>query len=411
MQIRPILATLRHHRLTAILLTLQVAVTCAIVCNVGFMIANRVAQIGIQSGVDEAGLSMLNSESVDKNENAQTRHQADLAALRMIPGVTDAVAVDTLPLGRDESSYSTCASMQAFERAVASHSLDGAAGCMQPAVLGGTPGELKALGLHLVEGRDFHADEFVTGEVVPVTILSRALAEKFYPGQEALGQSVITGERKPIRVVGIVDTLVRPRLNTFGSNQLTMLWPLLPNDGNVTYLLRSAPGDRQRVLHAAVDKLMQLDPQRIIPEGSVRTYAQMRHDYFQRDITMIGMLVASGLGLLFVTALGIAGLANFWVQQRTRQIGIRRAIGATRGDILRYFQAENFLIVGAGIVLGLLLAIGLNLVLMQRYEVPRLPLFYLPVSALAMWLLGQLAVLSPALRAAAVPPVVATRSV
>jgi putative ABC transport system permease protein len=126
---------------------------------------------------------------------------------------------------------------------------------------------------------------------------------------------------------------------------------------------------------------------------------------------MIGLLVASALALLFVTALGIAGLANFWVQQRTRTIGIRRAIGATRADILRYFQVENFLIVAGGTLLGMLLAVALNLLLMSRYELPRLPLWYLPVGALALWALGQLAVLAPALRASRVPPVVATRSV
>lgn len=80
---------------------------------------------------------------------------------------------------------------------------------------------------------------------------------------------------------------------------------------------------------------------------------------------------------------------------------------AHRGDILRYFQTENFLIVSGGIVL----AFGLNLTLMKYYELARLPLYYLPIGALVLWALGQLAVLGPALRAAAVPPVVATRSI
>jgi putative ABC transport system permease protein len=80
-------------------------------------------------------------------------------------------------------------------------------------------------------------------------------------------------------------------------------------------------------------------------------------------------------------------------------------------DILRYFQTENFLIVSLGIVIGIALAIGINLVLMEFFEVPRLPLWYLPIGVVALWLLGQLAVLWPALRAAAVPPVVATRTV
>ena len=126
---------------------------------------------------------------------------------------------------------------------------------------------------------------------------------------------------------------------------------------------------------------------------------------------MAGLLVGVIVALLGVTAFGIVGLASFWVAQRRKQIGIRRALGATRADILRYFQTENFLIVTFGIVLGVVLAIGINLLLMKFFEVPRLPLWYLPVGVVVLWLLGQLAVLVPALRAAAVPPVVATRSV
>ncbi|WP_174575038.1 FtsX-like permease family protein [Rhodanobacter sp. C01] len=411
MQLRPILSSLSHHKLTASLLMLQVALTCAIVCNVVFMITNRLEQVTLPSGVDEAGLSMLNSESIDKNENRLARHAADLAGLRAIPGVTAAVAVDTLPLGRDESSYGTCASAEDLAKAIAARSMMREGLCVQPAVYGGTQGEVGALGLHLIAGRDFRADEYVAGSGVSVVILSRALAEKLYPGKAALGQSIYAGGDKPIRVIGIVDTLLRPHLRASEVNQYAMLFPMLPNDGEVTYLLRSAPQDRERVLRIAAEKLEQLSPERIIPASSIRTYTQMRDAYFQRDTTMIGLLLASGLGLLFVTALGITGLANFWVQQRRRSIGIRRAIGATRGDILRYFQAENFLIVTAGIVLGLLLAVMLNLVLMKHYELPRLPLYYLPIGALVLWLLCQLAVLGPALRAAAVPPVVATRSV
>ncbi len=410
MQIRPILATLRHHQLTVILLMLQVALTFGIVCNVVFTVVDRIGLSDIDTGVNEAGLSVLNSEIIDANENTDARQRQDLLALRRLRGVISAVAVDSLPLGSDESSYSTCPSMAQFNRFAATRSLD-QSGCLQPAVLSGSPGELKTLGLRLVEGRDFVADEFVTGDTVPAAILSRALAEKLFPGKDALGQTFVTGTRKPIRIVGIVDTLVRPRLNALGSDQLTMLWPMLPGTGAVTYLLQSTPSDRQGVLHAAVKKLLQIDSNRILDPDAVRTYSDMREAYFQRDTTMIKLLIASGLGLLFVTALGITGLANFWVQQRTRSIGIRRAIGATRGDILRYFQTENFLIVSFGIVLGMLLAFALNLTLMKFYELPRLPLYYLPIGALLLWLLGQLAVLGPALRAAAVPPVVATRSV
>jgi putative ABC transport system permease protein len=115
--------------------------------------------------------------------------------------------------------------------------------------------------------------------------------------------------------------------------------------------------------------------------------------------------------LLLATAGGIVGLSSFWVGQRRRSIGVRRALGATRGDILRYFQTENALIVGIGVVLGAALGIAANLSLMTHYELPRMPLWVLAVGALLLWLLGQLAVFGPARRAAAVPPVEATRSV
>ena len=148
---------------------------------------------------------------------------------------------------------------------------------------------------------------------------------------------------------------------------------------------------------------------RLVVEKNTTT--QMREDFFRDDRSMAWLMVAVCVALLIVTALGIVGLASFWVQQRTRQIGVRRALGATRGQILRYFQTENFLLATLGIVLGMILAYGINQLLMGRYELPRLPLMYLPAGALVLWLLGQVSVFGPARRAAAVPPAVATRSV
>jgi putative ABC transport system permease protein len=338
-------------------------------------------------------------------------HQADLAALRMTPGVASVAAVRfALPLNKNESSYGTCPSKQALDRVMQTMSIHGT-GCIDVSVYDGSPGLIATLGLHLVAGRDFSPDEYVLGQKSPpVAIISSALARHLFPGQNALGKELYVGKRI-IRVVGIVDTLLAPNLHGAGRDYDTMIWPQLAESTGAFYVLRSAPQDRARILKAAKATLLKLDPDRMIPSKRMQTYTQIRAQYFQRDTTMIGLLIASALGLLFVTALGITGLANFWVGQRTRSIGIRRAIGATRADILRYFQTENFLIVTFGVVLGVLLAIGLNLLLMKHYELPRLPLWYLPVGALVLWLLGQLAVLAPALRASNVPPVVATRSV
>lgn len=410
MHIRPILSTLRHHKLTAVLLTLQVAVTLAIVCNVMHMIVDRIERINVSTGIAENELSTIPSETIDKGADHPAQLAADLAALRAVPGVRAAVAVSySLPLNRSEDTHGICPSKEALDRAIQRNSIDGS-GCVEPSVYDGTPGLVGTLGLHLVEGRDFLPDEYTAHGKPVVAIITRALAQHLYPGRSALGQSMYDGNQF-IRVVGIVDTLLRPELRATGVDNDSMILPQAPDGADALYVLRSAPHDRQRVLAAATAALWKANPDRIINSARVRTYSDIRTAYFQRDITMIGLLIASVLGLLFVTALGIAGLANFWVQQRTRSIGIRRAIGATRGEILRYFQLENFVIVGTGIVLGTVLAITLNLVLMTHYELPRLPLGYLPAGALVLWMLGQLSVLSPALSASRVPPMVATRSV
>ena len=115
--------------------------------------------------------------------------------------------------------------------------------------------------------------------------------------------------------------------------------------------------------------------------------------------------------LLAVTGAGIVGLTSFWVGQRHKQIGVRRALGARKLDILRYFQTENLMIAGGGAFVGIALAIGLNLWLMSRFEMDRIPVLYVLFGVGVVLLLGQLAVFAPARRAANVPPVVATRSV
>lgn len=403
MSLSPIAASLTRHRLTALLLILQVSLTCAIVCNVAFMIVHRLAQLDLPSGVAENELVMIDSTGLDVRTPPLVRHETDLAALRAIAGVKSAAAVDTVPLFLREWANGITLVQDGPTRANA-------------AAFNGTPGELATLGLKLVEGRDFRPDEYVPIDIahdwsgidrVPAVIITRSLAQTLFPGEDALGKSIYPDE-KPVRIVGIVDHLLRPRLHEDNVNDWATLFPMLPDGNNVTYVLRTAPQDRDRVLKQANDVLVHLDGNRILRHA--QTFAQLRADYFQHNRTMIGLLIAAALGLLFVTALGIAGLASFWVQQRKRSIGIRRAVGATRHDILRYFQTENFLIVTTGIVLGSVLAYALNMLLMQHYEQPRLPVLYPMIGALALWLLGQLAVFGPALRASAVPPVAAVRS-
>jgi putative ABC transport system permease protein len=410
MDIRPILSTLRRHKITASLLILQIALTCAIVCNAVFLIHQRLQQIDIPSGIAEHELLQIRFAYVGDRPDAYAQAQTDLATLRQIAGVQAVALANQLPL----SGYSMSNSGIKLRPQQQKTSLEVASYYGQNL--------LATLGVRLISGRDFQPDELVdlktalpalhSGDMknLPRTvIIDQPVAARLWPGQNALGKTIYFGNDIPMQVVGVSSPLARPDSLQMGA-QNSIVFPIrLTAAEGGSYVLRTTSGDRERVLKSALAALKRLDPNRIVLEQ--RTYDELRHGYFQDDRAMAGMLVAVIAALLVVTALGIAGLASFWVGQRRRTIGVRRALGATRGNILHYFQTENFLLATIGIALGMVLAYGINLLLMLHYELPRLPAVYFPVGAIALWLIGQLAVLGPALRAAAVPPVVATRSV
>ena len=404
MDILPILATLRRHKITALLIVLEIALTCAIVCNAVFLIAQRVHRMDMPSGVAEHELVQVQVVDIGDRPDAKARGEADLAALRAIPGVKSVARINQLPFtdsSWNNSIFLSPTQTQPTLNATMYFGID----------------VVKTLGAQLIAGRDFTASEYAEyrdatrpPRLTPhVIIITQALAQKLWPGESALGKTIYFDPQTSLRVIGVVAGLIRPSLSE-GENaaQWSTVVPLRFSGGG-SYVLRTDPGQRERVIRAAVTALKTLDPKRIYRQQ--RTLDDARAEFFQGDRAMTGLLVGVIIALLLVTGLGIVGLASFWVAQRRRTIGVRRALGATRANILHYFQTENFLLATIGIALGMVLAYGINLVLMLHYELPRLPWFYFPAGAVALWLIGQLAVLGPALRAAAVPPVVATRTV
>jgi putative ABC transport system permease protein len=270
----------------------------------------------------------------------------------------------------------------------------------------------------LVAGRNFRADEITRAgsfdKIAPASIIiTRDLAQKlFSDGSPALGRTVYLDG--PSTIVGIIDRLQGAYAGSSvrSIDEDTVLIParLADPDGTV-YLVRARPGQRAVAARSSVAALLAQDRMRLIdPDEGVLTLTQARELGYAIDRGVATAMVVLSVLLLLATAGGIVGLSSFWVSQRRRQIGMRRALGATRGDILAYFRIENFFIVGAGVVLGVVFAIGANLWLMGRGEIPRMPPWFALAGALVLWLLGQIAVLGPARRAAAVAPVAAIRA-
>lgn len=403
MDIKPILSALGRHRVAAALIVLEIALACAVLCNAFFLVASRVGLTHIDSGIEESALGTLTLGGCDGCSNADLNARV-LDALRAVPGVRAAGTVNTTPFGvpaayagvsldRDDKQWGGVLHFYLFD-----------------------PAAIQALQLHPMQGNAFAPsdfqliDSFVPNDA-PVWI-TKALAEHLWPGENPLGKEFWGAGH--FRVVGVVSNFAVPEPGRseegLAGAQWSVIVPVQANAQSGTYVLRADPLDLPRVMQAAHRKVERAVPEAVLDRQQSRPLSELRERYFRSDRTMAGLLVAVITAMLLVTALGIVGLASFWVAQRTKQIGIRRALGATRRDILRYFQVENFLLASGGIVLGMLLAYGGNLLLMQYFELARLPPSYLPAGALLLWLVGQLAVLGPALRAASIPPVVATRS-
>ena len=405
LQLRPILSTLRRHRTAALLIVFEIALTCAIVCNAVFLIANRVERLHFGTGMADDELVVLGTRSIGRNADAAADTREDLAALRALPGVKSAAIVSGIPFG--DSMSMSGVSLKPGQDTPALHA----------ATFNADVGLPDTLGLRLVAGRDFHADEILdeadaekNNYKLAGILVTRAMARRLFPGGDALGKAVYIFGDEPSRIVGIVDRLVVSRPDHADESDLySVILPIRNTYDAGEYALRTDPARRDAVLKAAVAALERVNPHRVAQ--SHKRFEDMRDAFYQADRSMVWLLAGVCVALLVVTAFGIVGLASFWVQQRTRMIGTRRALGATRGQILRYFQAENLLLTGAGIALGMLGAFAINQWLMTQYELPRLPLFYLPLGALVLWALGQVAVLAPARRAAALPPALAMRGI
>ncbi|MGH8396898.1 MAG: ABC transporter permease [Gammaproteobacteria bacterium] len=406
MQIQPIFAALKHHKLATFLIAMEIALACAVLCNACFLIADRLSAMNINSGVDETSLGAIVVTGFDPKQ-ATDLNARMLAGLGAIPGVQSVHVISSVPFGPQWGVDGMTLDQAGKQR-----------GAVVEFYLGGadTP---NALGLTLVAGHMPAVDDYqpLQGQdYFPLSshvLITRALAERLWPDASPLGKEFWVAKWQ-FRVIGVIPNLSVSQYTENGEHgaEWTVFVPTQPGGQLAgTYLVRAKPQDLERVMTKARAAVAKIAPDVVLDYANSRTISHLRERFFKNDRAMAGLLVGVIVALLGVTAFGIVGLASFWVAQRRKQIGVRRALGATRADILHYFQTENFLIVTFGIVLGIVLAVGINLTLMKFFELPRLPLWYLPIGAIALWLLGQLAVLGPALHAAAVPPVEATRSV
>ncbi|WP_158882953.1 ABC transporter permease, partial [Rhodanobacter sp. L36] len=335
MQIQPILAAMRHHKAGTVLIALQIALTLAIVCNALFIIQQRTARIARPSGVDESNLFVIQNDWADKSDPQRTDVQmkADLIALRQLGSVQDVAPANSFPLhGTGWDNYVKLTPDQVKMTTDA-------------AIFFSDDHTLSALGAKMIAGRNFTASEI--GSQKPrdalysaQVIISKDLATRLFPDGSALGKTIyVSSNKTPSTVIGITDTLqahMRAWAKDYAYNAVLIPARLL--DDSTFYLVRARPGQLAAAMQEAPKALYQQSRMRIInPKDGILTFDEVRARYYKGDLGMAILMGIISVVLLAITAAGIVGLTSFWVGQRRKQIGVRRALGATRGDILSYF--------------------------------------------------------------------------
>jgi putative ABC transport system permease protein len=411
MEIRPILSTLVRQRTGPLLVALQVALSLAILANAIFVVQQRVAASQRPSGVaDEQDVGYLFTQpmkprSFSENLAAQRR---ELEAISRVPGVVAAAWTNQMPMSRSGNSSSVRLTQEQAKETTTAGFYDA------------QPGFVAAMGLKIVEGRDFteadvkevDLDTVKPGEGQPeVALITLALARLLYPDATSyVGKSFHWGgdTAAPTRVAGVVETLQTPGASATPMGGYSVIIPTRISYPFSKFVIRAQPGQLDRVLKEAREAAVKSDPSPVLT--FTRAVSEDRKNRYRNDRAMAWMLVAISVLLLLVTASGIVGMTALRVAQRRKQIGVRRALGARWRDILRYFIVENVIITTGGIVAGLLLALALNRFLMAQAGMARLPLEYLAFGAAALWALGICAVYGPASKAASISPAIATRT-
>lgn len=401
LELGPMLRALMRNKIGALLIALQIALTLTIMVNAIFMMLARSAQMARPSGLDEQNTFYLTNTVFAPNYNLQAALAQDLQRIRQTPGVVAATQINAIPLSGGGWSMSL--------QNKPGDDIDGTGVAVYMVDEQG----IAAMGLELIAGENFAPSDVIwrdqgATEWPAKIILSQAMAAQMFDGdwKKALGQTLYINNHEPMQITGIIKSLQAP-WNGWDNVENAMLVPQQLDSRNSRFFIRTEPGRRDALMPQLEKALAESDKGRIV--RNMQTMEQTRSDSYREDLATYNILLTVIIVLTLITGFGIVGLAMFSINRRTRQIGTRRALGASQWQIMRYFMLENLLISGLGVLLGIGGAVGLNIWLVSTFAMKPLTPGLLLIGCAALLAVGQLAVSYPALIAARISPATATR--
>ena len=406
MDIGPIWRAMLRNKAGFVLIALQLAVTMTIMVNAFAIMQERANNAGRESGMDEGNTFAFASASFAEydREVMKTLIDEDLALIRGLPGVKSAVATNSFPLRQGGWSMG-------LQLEPGSASAD----TVGTAIYFVDEHGVDTFASTIIDGNNFapnqvswQAEDDNTWPAVG--IITEALAKEMFPDESGtvVGKTVYVNDNDPVNIIGVVDRLQAPWEGWTGVER-TMLVPQRRTSGFQRYVVRTESGYRDTLMPEVEELLSNSNKDRIIRD--MTTMEQVRKLAYLGDTAMIKILTFVVILLTIITGLGIVGLASFNVSRRTRQIGIRRALGATKHAIVRYFMLENLIVSGIALTIGAILSVALNMAMVEAFALEPLAWYVIPMAMIALLLVGQAAVAGPARKASNISPAIATRSI
>jgi predicted permease len=402
----------KSRSIRQLLVAAQIGFAFALLMGAGLLLASFRVLLHVDPGFNPNGVVSasiaLPRSRYPKEESRRDFMNRALIAIRAVPGVSLAGATEAIPLGSNHSDSVILAE---------GYQMKPGESLISPLNISVTPGYFDALGISMIRGRSFDDRD---NELAPrVIVVDERLAQHFWPNSDPIGRRMyFPGDPKDLlkidqhtvwyTVVGVARTLRYENMDDSGAIVgAYYLSNAQQPASSFTFAVKSS-ADPTSIVRALRAEIARLDPDLAIFD----IHSMSERIDLSLSSRRTSMLLANAFGgiALFLASLGIYGVLAYLVAQRTREIGIRVALGSSRAGILRLVLREGFQLVAVGCVLGMIAAASLQkAVASEVYGIrPFDPLVLGGVMAL-LAAIALLACAVPARRAMRVDPMVALR--
>ena len=380
------------------LVVTQVAFSVVLLMGAGLMLTSFRNLLAVDAGFDGERVitaTIFPPPSRYKDQRAAVAlSNRILESIRTVPGVTAAGITSNIAL----SGRTSPATVSAAD----SDPQPGEA-LVLPSIVAVTPGYFEAMGTTLVRGRYFAESD--QENTLRVAIVDERLATRLWPNQDPIGKRLRRGDSEPYTVVGLARGVRFESLAGQADAVGTAYFPhaQAPPLGRLRWIAVKTATESAVVMRALRSSVMSIDPD--LPLADIQTMTERTSRSVMPQKLGMGLASMFAVVALFLSVLGLYGVLAYVVAQKTREIGIRIALGSTTRGIFQIFFKEGLMLVAGGLILGLTGALGMGRVLEgQVFGVKPTDPFVLAVVAVFTSIVALLACVSPAYRATRVDP-------